>query len=75
MGGGGSSRGRGKGTFYPPCHTLHYHMVLCPEGTSHMQLICRDLWCCLMTQLFLTKNKQKMSEAEQHRQNKHCVPF
>ncbi len=27
--------GRGQGTFYPPCHILHYHMVLYPEGTSH----------------------------------------
>ncbi len=28
-------RGRGQGTFHPPCHVLHYHMVLRPEGTSH----------------------------------------
>ncbi len=28
-------RGRGQLTFHPPCHTLHYHMVLRPEGTSH----------------------------------------
>ncbi len=32
---GGRGRGRGQGTFHPPCHILHYHMVLCPEGTSH----------------------------------------
>ncbi len=24
----------GQGTFHPPCHILHYHMVLRPEGTS-----------------------------------------
>ncbi len=34
-GGGGWGRGRGQRTFHPPCHTLHYHMVLRPEGTSH----------------------------------------
>ncbi len=38
--GGGLGRGRGvggggQGTFHPPCHILHYHMVLCPEGSSH----------------------------------------
>ena len=36
--GGGSRPGgrwRGQGTFHPPCHILHCHMVLCPEGTSH----------------------------------------
>ena len=27
--------GRGEGTFQPPCHILHYHMVLRPEGTSN----------------------------------------
>ncbi len=27
--------GRGQGTFHPPCHILHYHLVLRPEGTSH----------------------------------------
>ncbi len=27
--------GRGQGTFHPPCHILHYHMVLRPKGTSH----------------------------------------
>ncbi len=27
--------GRGQGTFQPPCHTLHYHMVLRPKGTKH----------------------------------------
>ncbi len=26
---------QGEGTFHPPCHILHYHMVLWPEGTSH----------------------------------------
>ena len=25
----------GQGTFHPPCHVVHYHMVLRPEGTSH----------------------------------------
>ncbi len=34
-GGGGSGGGRGQGTFHPPYHVLHYHMVLRPEGTSH----------------------------------------
>ncbi len=32
---GGGGLGEGHKTFYPPSHTLHYHMVLCPEGTSH----------------------------------------
>ncbi len=27
--------GRGQGTFHPPCHILHDHMVLRPKGTSH----------------------------------------
>ncbi len=31
----GGLRGRGQGTFHPPCHILHDHMVLRPEGTSH----------------------------------------
>ncbi len=34
-GGGGGLGGGGQGTFHPPCHILHYHMVLRPEGTSH----------------------------------------
>ncbi len=49
-GGRGGSRGKGfggrgiregegvregEGTFHPPCHILHYHMVLLPKGTSH----------------------------------------
>ncbi len=29
--------GRGQGTFHPPCHIRHYHMVLRPKGTSHSQ--------------------------------------
>ncbi len=38
--GRGVWRGRGEqGTFHPPCHVLHYHMVLCPKGTSHNQRI------------------------------------
>ncbi len=32
---GGWGRGRGQGIFHLPCHVLHYHMVLRPEGTSH----------------------------------------
>ncbi len=32
---GGALGGRGLGTFHPPCHVLHYHMVLRPKGTSH----------------------------------------
>ncbi len=32
---GGGSGGRGQGTFHPPCHILHCHMVLRPKGTSH----------------------------------------
>ncbi len=44
---GGLGRGRGRGveggwgqggTFHPPCHILHYHMVLWPKGTSHNDL-------------------------------------
>ncbi len=35
MRGSGVKGGRGQGTFHPPCHVLHYHMVLCPKGTSH----------------------------------------
>ncbi len=27
--------GWGQGTFHPPCHVLHYHMVLRPKGPSH----------------------------------------
>ncbi len=34
--GGGVWQGRGQGTFHPPCHVLHYHMVLRPEGTSQI---------------------------------------
>ncbi len=33
--GEGVDGGRGQGTFHPPCHVLHYYMVLRPEGTSH----------------------------------------
>ena len=29
----------GEGTFQPPCHTLHYHMVLRPNGTSDNQRV------------------------------------
>ncbi len=32
---GGLGGGEGQGTFHPPCHILHYHMVLRPEGSSH----------------------------------------
>ncbi len=39
LGAGGSGgrgfRGQGQGIFHPPCHILHYHMVLRPKGTSH----------------------------------------
>ncbi len=28
----------GQGTIHPPCQVLHYHMVLCPKGTSHNDL-------------------------------------
>ncbi len=38
VGEGEGVRGRGQGTFHPPCHKLHYHMVLRPEGTSHNHL-------------------------------------
>ncbi len=34
-GGGVGGWGRGQGIFHPPCHVLHYHMVLRPEGTPH----------------------------------------
>ncbi len=37
MGEGRGVRGEGQGTFHPPCHILHYHMALRPEGTSHNQ--------------------------------------
>ncbi len=33
--GRGVRKGRRQGTFHPPCHILHYHIVLRPEGTSH----------------------------------------
>ncbi len=36
-GGGGGWGGRGQGTFHPPCHILHCHMVHHPKGTSHNQ--------------------------------------
>ncbi len=26
---------RGQGTFHPPCHILHYHMLPRPKGNSH----------------------------------------
>ncbi len=32
---GGLVGGGGQGTFQSSCHILHYHMVLCPKGTSH----------------------------------------
>ncbi len=32
---GGGLGGRGQGTFHPPCHILHHHMVLRPKGTLH----------------------------------------
>ncbi len=32
VGGGGLGEGRGQGTFHPPCHILHYHMVLAQKG-------------------------------------------
>ncbi len=38
---GGSTTGGGvwpEGIFHSSCHTLHYHMVLRPKGTSHNQL-------------------------------------
>ena len=33
-------RGGAQGTFHPPCHIPHYHMVLRPEGTSHNEVLC-----------------------------------
>ncbi len=33
--GRGTAVGGGWGTFYPPCHVLHYHLVLRPKGSSH----------------------------------------
>ncbi len=44
--GWGRGLGRGQGTFYPPCHILHYHIVLRPEGTSHNYLQ-RSFWVIL----------------------------
>ncbi len=43
VGGGEGVRERGQGTFHPPCHVLHYHMVLRPKGTSHNQKIYSQL--------------------------------
>ncbi len=40
----GGLRGRGQGTFHPPCHILHDHMVLRPEGTSHNKPSLCQLW-------------------------------
>ncbi len=34
-GGGGLVGEGGQGAFLSSCHTLHYHMVLLPKGTSH----------------------------------------
>ncbi len=39
LGRGKGVEGEGQGTFHPPCHILHYHMVLRPEGTSYNKLI------------------------------------
>ena len=39
LGRGRGLRGRGQGTFHPPCHILHYHMVLHPKGTSHNDIM------------------------------------
>ncbi len=48
-GGGGLGRGvrggRGQGTFHPPCHILHYHMVLRPKRTSQNE--CLNCCCAL----------------------------
>ena len=33
-------KGRRQGTFHPPCHILHCHMVLRPKGTSHNEQEC-----------------------------------
>ena len=38
----------GQGTFYPPCHMLHYHMVLRPKGTSHNDASLRVNFCDVM---------------------------
>ncbi len=37
VGGWGRGLGRrgGQGTFHPPCHILHCHIVFRPKGTSH----------------------------------------
>ncbi len=40
LGGGEGVEGRGQGIFHPPCHILHYHMVLRPG----LRTISRRLW-------------------------------
>ncbi len=51
--GRGSGRGegvRGQGTFHPPCHMQHHHMVLRPEGTSHNEFTC-GYWTSITSRL------------------------
>ncbi len=37
----GRGLGRGQGTFHPPCHTLHYHMVLRTITLCRLQVLHR----------------------------------
>ncbi len=43
-GGGGPGGGRGPGIFHPPCHVLHYHMVLALKGLRTTSVSVRGLW-------------------------------
>ncbi len=43
VGEGGLAGGGGQDIFQSSCHILHYHMVLCPKGTSHNQNCWQDL--------------------------------
>ncbi len=57
VGGGGLGRGlgegrgvkggEGQGTFHPPCHILHYHMVLRPIKGLRTTIIISDVSYCL----------------------------
>ncbi len=50
----GGVGGGGQGTFHPPCHILHCHMVLRPEGTSHNDVVAvlDQSFCCELVLCF-----------------------
>ncbi len=61
-GGGGSRQGGGgggQGTFHPPCHILHYHMVLRPKGTSHHYQLTCPLRLSFLSSPFMCAHKSK----------------